>query len=316
MTLQSETQPAAQDRQASAAQHLSDLIGFDTVSRNGNRPLIDHMAAYLEGLGARITILPDETGAKAKIYSPDDFRFEKDRPRTTRSGNILSQVNSAAVWLSPVPPPKAKTDGEEEETEEETEDEIEPLAETGPLGEKGWEYFWCIFDEEEPENTLIGLASKPVRKTKRPSRVTKNSRGRSSRITRNSRRPSRVGRANSRVKQVFFRVKDRWIVDESMELDFYVHQADSQKLVYWVKDDTQTMYTLPRVAPTQYWEQGKKGLGWELGPEKPQGEDEKSKEEEEEEEEEMDEYEDEDDDEEEGEFGGGFVGMQMTLPIR
>ena len=57
MTLQSETQPAAQDRQGSAAQHLADLIGFDTVSRNGNRPLIDHMAAYLEGLGARITIL-------------------------------------------------------------------------------------------------------------------------------------------------------------------------------------------------------------------------------------------------------------------
>ncbi|MCA1284104.1 acetylornithine deacetylase [Salipiger bermudensis] len=69
MTLQSETQPAAQDRQASAAQHLADLIGFDTVSRNGNRPLIDHMAAYLEGLGARITILPDETGAKANLVA-------------------------------------------------------------------------------------------------------------------------------------------------------------------------------------------------------------------------------------------------------
>mgnify|MGYP001338470755 CR=1 FL=1 len=69
MTLQSETTPAAQDRQASAAQHLADLIGFDTVSRNGNRPLIDHMAAFLEGLGARITILPDETGAKANLVA-------------------------------------------------------------------------------------------------------------------------------------------------------------------------------------------------------------------------------------------------------
>ncbi|SDH69140.1 acetylornithine deacetylase [Alloyangia pacifica] len=75
MTLQSETKPAAPDRQASAAQHLSDLIAFDTVSRNGNRPLIDHMADYLGALGARITILPDETGAKANLvaaFGPED----------------------------------------------------------------------------------------------------------------------------------------------------------------------------------------------------------------------------------------------------
>ncbi|MCA0995628.1 acetylornithine deacetylase [Alloyangia pacifica] len=74
MTLQSETTPAP-DRQASAAQHLSDLIGFDTVSRNGNRALIDHMADYFRALGARITILPDETGTKANLvaaFGPED----------------------------------------------------------------------------------------------------------------------------------------------------------------------------------------------------------------------------------------------------
>lgn len=69
MTLQSEIQPAASDRQVSAVQHLSDLIGFDTVSRNGNRALIDHMAAYFQGLGARITILPDRAGAKANLVA-------------------------------------------------------------------------------------------------------------------------------------------------------------------------------------------------------------------------------------------------------
>ncbi|NIZ09002.1 acetylornithine deacetylase [Pseudooceanicola sp. HF7] len=69
MTLQSEIQPAASDRQASAVQHLSELISFDTVSRNGNRALIDHMAAYFQGLGARITILPDETGEKANLVA-------------------------------------------------------------------------------------------------------------------------------------------------------------------------------------------------------------------------------------------------------
>ncbi|MBU2957733.1 acetylornithine deacetylase [Paracoccus sp. 1_MG-2023] len=55
--------------------HLADLIGFDTVSRNGNRALIDHMAAHLGGLGARIVILPDDSGSKANLiasFGPED----------------------------------------------------------------------------------------------------------------------------------------------------------------------------------------------------------------------------------------------------
>lgn len=55
--------------------HLADLIGFDTVSRNGNRDLIDHMATYLGALGARIAILPDATGQKANLiasFGPED----------------------------------------------------------------------------------------------------------------------------------------------------------------------------------------------------------------------------------------------------
>ena len=46
-----------------AKAHLKDLIAFDTVSRNSNRALIDHMAAHFEALGGEITLLPDETGA-------------------------------------------------------------------------------------------------------------------------------------------------------------------------------------------------------------------------------------------------------------
>ncbi len=68
MTHQSE-RTFAEGLKDRAAQHLSDLIAFDTVSRNGNRPLIDHMVAYLGELGARITILPDETGAKANLIA-------------------------------------------------------------------------------------------------------------------------------------------------------------------------------------------------------------------------------------------------------
>ncbi|WP_343504129.1 acetylornithine deacetylase [Alloyangia pacifica] len=75
MSLKSESLPDAEARIARAAEHLADLIAFDTVSRNGNRPLIDHMAAYFEGLGGRITLLPDETGEKANLvaaFGPED----------------------------------------------------------------------------------------------------------------------------------------------------------------------------------------------------------------------------------------------------
>ena len=75
MTLLSEITFASDDLTGQAAEHLAYLIAFDTVSRNSNRPIIDFMAAYFEGLGARITILPDETGDKANLvaaFGPED----------------------------------------------------------------------------------------------------------------------------------------------------------------------------------------------------------------------------------------------------
>ncbi|MFG6546856.1 acetylornithine deacetylase [Sulfitobacter sp. 1A10445] len=60
---------------ADAAKHLARLISFDTVSCNSNRALIDYMADYFGGLGGRITILPDEAGAKANLiaaFGPED----------------------------------------------------------------------------------------------------------------------------------------------------------------------------------------------------------------------------------------------------
>lgn len=70
-----ETPFAADDLTGRAAEYLARLIAFDTVSCNPNRPLIDFMAGYFSGLGARITILPDETGDKANLiaaFGPED----------------------------------------------------------------------------------------------------------------------------------------------------------------------------------------------------------------------------------------------------
>lgn len=75
MTLPSEIDFASDALTGQAAEHLAKLIAFDTVSRHSNRPLIDFMAGYFEGLGARITILPDDSGEKANLiaaFGPED----------------------------------------------------------------------------------------------------------------------------------------------------------------------------------------------------------------------------------------------------
>ena len=48
---------------------LRDLIAFPTVSVNPNRDLIDYCAGILEGIGAEVTIIEDETGTKANLYA-------------------------------------------------------------------------------------------------------------------------------------------------------------------------------------------------------------------------------------------------------
>lgn len=48
---------------------LCDLIAFPTVSTDSNIAMIDHMAAYLSDLGARVDIFHDETGAKANLFA-------------------------------------------------------------------------------------------------------------------------------------------------------------------------------------------------------------------------------------------------------
>ncbi len=69
MSMQSHPSYLSDDMLARAKAQLATLIGFDTVSKRSNRPLIDHMAAYLGDLGADITILPDDSGEKANLIA-------------------------------------------------------------------------------------------------------------------------------------------------------------------------------------------------------------------------------------------------------
>jgi acetylornithine deacetylase len=55
--------------------HLRALVGYDTVSRNSNLPLIEYLVAVLEPLGARLEQIGDETGQKANLlasFGPTD----------------------------------------------------------------------------------------------------------------------------------------------------------------------------------------------------------------------------------------------------
>lgn len=56
-------------------EHLRRLVGFDTTSRNSNLALIDHVEAYLDGLGVACERTFDESGEKANLFAtigPED----------------------------------------------------------------------------------------------------------------------------------------------------------------------------------------------------------------------------------------------------
>ncbi|MWD25970.1 acetylornithine deacetylase [Aquicoccus sp. SCR17] len=55
--------------EASAAEHLKALIGFDTVSHRSNAGLIDYAAGVLRANGVEPVLLPDETGEKIGLYA-------------------------------------------------------------------------------------------------------------------------------------------------------------------------------------------------------------------------------------------------------
>ena len=63
---------------------LQALIGFPTVSRDGNLALIHFIRDYLADLGVESLLVPDETGAKANLYATIG---PADRPGICLSGH-------------------------------------------------------------------------------------------------------------------------------------------------------------------------------------------------------------------------------------
>lgn len=81
-----------------AKEHLRALIGFDTVSKNSNRELINHMADHFENLGAEITLLPDATGQKVNLVA----RFGPEgQPGVVLSGHTDVVPADEDSWITP-----------------------------------------------------------------------------------------------------------------------------------------------------------------------------------------------------------------------
>lgn len=95
-------------RLTDAKEHLRTLVAFDTVSRNPNRALIDHMAAHFEALGAEVVILPDETGRKANLVA----RFgPEDQPGILLSGHTDVVPVDGETWQQDSPFTMVERDG-------------------------------------------------------------------------------------------------------------------------------------------------------------------------------------------------------------
>lgn len=77
---------------------LRDLIAFPTVSVNPNRDLIGYCADILNGAGAEVTIIEDETGTKANLYATIGPR---DRPGVLLSGHTDVVPIDGQDWTVP-----------------------------------------------------------------------------------------------------------------------------------------------------------------------------------------------------------------------
>ncbi|EIM77413.1 acetylornithine deacetylase [Nitratireductor aquibiodomus RA22] len=93
-----EAEKSTMSLRENAKKHLKDLVAFDTTSRYSNRPLIDHMAAFLRGYGIEPVILLGETGEKANLIARIG---PADRPGVVLSGHTDVVPALEKGWTSP-----------------------------------------------------------------------------------------------------------------------------------------------------------------------------------------------------------------------
>ena len=177
------------------------------------------------------------------------FRYDENEGGPVRRSNSGRELASSAQKFMPqkrVDTPITTPPVEEKQPEPETEEE---LAE-GPLG-KEWEFVHYIAFHKNTLRNRATLAKKKDDNTKKTG-LTADARSRLRNRGRTSSRSSARKPVNKRATDRFdFEVRQRHIKleEENVNVDFYVHSVDSEKMVYWMPGRPKTMYALKYSPP-------------------------------------------------------------------
>ena len=138
----------------------------------------------------------------------------------------------------------------------------------GPLGDH-WEYAFYILREDDPMNSLISLRKKDAAGAQpgaaaaasKQAGVRPRSNLRPQRVNLSQRKPA--GGVQPAGDSMTFTVGQRLYKNDTVDppVEFYIHEADREKFVYWVPaDGPQKKYALPRESHSLYLKEPELGL--------------------------------------------------------
>lgn len=223
--------------------------------------LVANVALTAALAGAWWVAAPSRPGGPGIDPWPDLSRYRPDPDRTSQARRVGDMTAVAARLQPPRPRPVSALDAGESPVPPPA-PEPEPAVAGGPLAES-WEYISCFHRPDHPrrsrgvirrkadaKRTSAGSSRRIVRRTSRTT-TRRTTSSRSSRRT-TSRRSRSAGTT------VSFRVGERHILREDLELDFWVESADPERLVYWIDGETRpSRYVLERSRDSLYDRRGK-----------------------------------------------------------
>ncbi len=198
---------------------------------------------------------PARVDLKKFLYTPDAYGRGPDPTSAVIRVSSDLQPQKAAL-----PTADATTVADEAEDEDEDETSTPEELPEGPLAEK-WEYVYYIaWQGDSGVRNFAQIRKKQDAKTKSSSRLRNQSSISSRRNSTTKRRVvtsrSRSSKYKKKAEALSFLVSDRRIQNEEFELDFWVHSADKDRLVYWMPGRPGKRYALSYTHEGSYLAQG------------------------------------------------------------
>jgi len=191
------------------------------------------------------------------FYEPDLEKFKPTDVPIAPMDNPGRKMLSVADWLAPKPPkPIAEGDKPVVPVTSTKIVLVEGVLPVGPLEEE-WSYTSYII-RENPLNNLVVLSKKNVTPAvkrpakKRPGRARKPPRGRRGKRGR--------GLQKKASEAIDFLISERKFKDETLELEFFLHESDHEKFVYWMPGNPDEKFALKYTTESQYIRNPDNGL--------------------------------------------------------